>query len=70
MTFAIGLIFIGMALYFARKFIITALYDALIRESIRRQIAREKREAIDHHHVMFFDHSEIWGEEKGKKEAI
>jgi len=70
MIFAFGLIFIGMALYFARKFIIATLYDAMIRESIRRQIAREKREALDHHHVMFFDHSEIWGEEKEKKEAI
>lgn len=67
MIFALGFILIGMALYFARKFIVAALYDAMIRENIRRQIACENREAMDRHHVMFFDSSEIWGEEKKKK---
>jgi len=68
MTFAIGLFFIGASLYFARKAFVSSLYDAMIRESIRRRIEIEEREALERHHVMFFDQSEIWSEKK--EEAV
>jgi len=66
----IGLMFLGAGMYFAYRFGVSWLYDALVREHLYREVKKEIGEnPMTRHHVMFFEYDEVWPEEQ-KKEAV
>lgn len=65
----IGFMLLGAALYFTYRFGIVWLYDALSREHVRREVEKEVQKIErERNYVMFFEHDEVWPEEK--KEAV
>jgi len=66
MTFFIGIVLIGAAVYFAHRFFVSWMYEALQREHIRREVEKEVKTRND---VMFFEYDEVWND-KEEKEAV